>query len=127
MDFSGRDVRGALIIAALIVQQSEAFSNCIHNRKNNKEYEALHKGTGMVGFSIIRTRFRLNYVCAWAFTDKNNGAIIALATIALSAFTATLWHATRGLWELGRLQQADMQGLLAAARDNAAAAPQPKP
>jgi hypothetical protein len=100
---------GATLVVGLIIQQSDAFTNCIRAHKNTKEYQALHPGRSVVDSSAIRTRLRLNYVCAWEFTDKNNGAIIALATIALSAFTATLWQATRGLQELGRLQQTDMQ------------------
>lgn len=101
----------AVLGVALIVQQSEAFTNCVKSRKHTQEYQALHEGGGIVGGAIIRlrVRFRLNYVCVWDFTDKNNGAIIALATMALSAFTYTLWRATDRLWENSRVQSGHME------------------
>jgi len=85
---------------ALIVQQSEAFTNCIKNRKNTEEYKALHERSPVIGSPIVRVhaRLRLNYVCAWDFANKNNGAIVALATVSLSAFTFTLWRSTDKLW-----------------------------
>src|SRR6266446_3065402 len=88
----------AILGIALLVQQSEAFTNCIHDRKNSKEYQSLHEGNGIVSSAIIKARLRLNYVCTWYFTEKNNGAIVALATIALSIFTFTLWRSTKKLW-----------------------------
>ena len=40
------------------------------------------------------------FVCEGAFIDENNGTLTALATIAIAAFTLTLWRATT---EQGRL------------------------
>src|SRR4051794_35263363 len=90
----------AALGAAVLVDQSEAFTDCVHDRKDRKEYQALRERSGILGGAISRlgTRARLSYVCTWYFTDKNNGALIALATIALSAFTFTLWQATDRLW-----------------------------
>jgi hypothetical protein len=82
------------------INYSETFTDCIHNRKNRKEYQALTESVSVLGSAIVkeRARLRLIYVCVGNFTDKNNGAIVALATVALSAFTFILWRATSQLW-----------------------------
>ena len=108
----------------VMIDYSEAFTDCIHFRKNREEYHALHEHSDIVGGALVRqqTRLRLVYICAGDFADKNNGAITALATVMVGLFTFTLWHTTRGLRRLGEGQAEDMRDLLKAARDNADAA-----
>jgi hypothetical protein len=85
----------------IAVDYSETFTNCVHERKNRKEYEALKERSGVLGGAIImeRARLRLLYVCVGDFTDKNNGAIVALATLMVGVFTFTLWRSNSRLWK----------------------------
>jgi hypothetical protein len=91
----------ALVLGiGIIIDQSEAFTDCVHSRKDRKEYQALHERHGIIGGAIIRdwARLRLISVCAGDFADKNNGAIAGLATVVVAVFTFTLSGATRRLW-----------------------------
>jgi hypothetical protein len=108
----------------VIIKPSEPFKGCVHNSKNAAEYEELHEpGTAPVA-TITRfyLRSRLVAICAANFADKNERTIGALAAVALAVFTLYLWRATRGLRRYAGIQVDDMRQLLAAARDNAAAA-----
>jgi hypothetical protein len=99
---------GLIVLFAIyiIIGHSQAFSDCVHAHKHTKEYQSLYASNGILGGEFVRARTRLllNYMCTWEFTDKNNGAIVALATIALSFFTATLWRATTRLWQTSQDQ-----------------------
>jgi hypothetical protein len=83
----------SIFAVIIIIGESEAFKNCKNERKNQPEYRGLYERSGIFGGKIVRlyTRARLSYVCTWHFTEKNEGAIVALATLALSIFTYTLW------------------------------------
>jgi hypothetical protein len=113
-----------LLGIGVLVDYSEAFTDCVHTRKDRDEYQALHERVGVVQPYIVRERARLRlvYACAGEFADKDNGAIVALATAVVALFTFTLWRSTQGLRRLGEGQSEDMQKLLTAARDNATAA-----
>jgi hypothetical protein len=108
----------------LLVSSGKSYQDCIHAHKNDKEYQALRESSGVLGPSIERraARARLTAVCAVHFTDENERPITALAGIALALFTLYLWRATQGLRHYAGIQARDMRQLLAAARDNTAAA-----
>jgi hypothetical protein len=114
----------ALVGLLIIVRSSRSFHDCIHDHKNDKEYEALHKRTDVMSTLIMRPtlRLRLGAFCAADFTDKNERAITALAGVALALVTLYLWRATHGLRQYAGIQARDMRQLLTAARDNANAA-----
>jgi hypothetical protein len=102
---SWKDWLLATITLALIVwlvSTSEAFKNCIHERKNEQPYRALHQRSAIIGTAIVglRTRINLNIACAGNFADTNQGAITALATVFLALFTFTLWRSTTRLWKV---------------------------
>jgi hypothetical protein len=56
------------------------------------------------------------------FVEAHNGAFTALASIAIAAFTYTLYAATTGLVEAARIQAKDMKRSVQAAEDAATAA-----
>lgn len=114
----------AIFLIGVLVDYSEAFTDCIHTHKNRVEYHALHERSGIAGGAIASEQMRLHlfYICTGDFADRNNGAITAVATVIVGFFTFTLWYKTRGLRRLGEGQAADMRDLLKAARDNADAA-----
>lgn len=99
---------GLIVLFAIyiIIAHSQAFTDCVRAHKHTKDYQSLYESNGILGGELARdrTRLLLNYICTWEFTDKNNGAIVALATIALSFFTATLWRATTRLWQTSQDQ-----------------------
>ncbi|HXP29955.1 MAG TPA: hypothetical protein VN832_02615 [Stellaceae bacterium] len=77
-----------------IVATSEAFQKCVHERKNDRGYSALHESPSVVARAVVRWR-DLNRACVGDFTDKNQGAILALATAVIAWFTISLAQATR--------------------------------
>ena len=54
--------------------------------------------------------------------DRHREWINVISTVLIAVFTGTLWGATRKLSHFASIQARDMQDLLTAARDNAAAA-----
>jgi hypothetical protein len=84
-----------------LVDYSKTFTDCIHDHKNDKDYHQLREGVGVSSGAVKRTetRARLLYACAGDFTDKNNGAIVAFATVMVGFFTFTLWRSTYRLWQ----------------------------
>src|SRR6516165_5365048 len=46
----------AIFGIGLLVQQSKAFTNCIHDRKNSKEYKSLHERNGITPRNPRQTR-----------------------------------------------------------------------
>jgi hypothetical protein len=99
--------------AAVIVNESQTFTNCVHNEKNRHQYQSFkeHAGVVLSPRLIIRewTRLQLIAVCSAGFAQRFNGALVALATIALSVFTFTLWRATAGMWHIGQRQARDLE------------------
>jgi hypothetical protein len=53
------------------------------------------------------------------FIAEHHDTVIALGTLAIAAFTGTLWWATRGLRRLATIQKRDMQRLARATRRSA--------
>jgi hypothetical protein len=114
---------GVLVVATLI-GQSVSYTDCIHVQKNAKQYRTLHESANDLHGTLARglTRTRLISNCVNAFANENEHLISAGAAVALAIFTFYLWNATRGLRQYAGIQMQDMGQLLAAARDNAAAA-----
>jgi hypothetical protein len=95
-----RGLCGFILAAFLLwsIVDSESFRDCVHDRKDHKLYQALHKdGTLIVESFYVRSR--LNLACGFVSVNKNNGAIAALAGIMVAFFTFTLWQSTVMLWE----------------------------
>ena len=107
----------------VVVKPSEPFKGCVHSNKNAAEYQEPHERSATPVATITRfyLRSRLIGLCVANFADKNERTIGALAAVALAVFTLYLWRATHGLRRYAGVQADDMQQLLAAARDNAAA------
>jgi hypothetical protein len=87
---------GGLVVALLwAVTDSKSARDCIHNRKDNQSYQALHKNAGLL--VVVVTRTKLHIACGFIAAGKNEGTLTALSGIAIAAFTLTLWIATTGL------------------------------
>jgi hypothetical protein len=114
-----------LLIAgiAVIIDQTDSYTNCVHADKKRDQYQALHENADTLGSLVVRkvARARLVGFCAAEVADKNERFIGALAGVALAIFTFYLWHATRGLRRFAELQGRDMQRLVRLARANALA------
>ena len=87
----------ALAALALIGTFSPSYQKCAADHERTQaqnEQPDLHKHVAG------RVHIPLFWLCEGAFIDENNGTLGALATIAIAAFTLTLWRATT---EHGRL------------------------
>jgi len=83
-----------------IVRSTGAFGHCIHERKNYKEYQALHENALFVIKLFVR--LGLNSVCTAHAANVYQGVMAALTAIAIATFTFTLWQSTEKLWRAGR-------------------------
>jgi hypothetical protein len=97
-------VAAVIVVAFWVIGTSEAFKNCVHERKNAKPYSALHESPSIIRRAVIR--LDLDRVCAGDFTDKNQGSITALATAVVAVFTFTLWRSTSGMLKSAMEQSA---------------------
>jgi hypothetical protein len=77
-----------LALVVLVVGTSEAFKNCIKERKTRDAYKTLDENTSFISRAIKRVD--LNRVCAGDFADKDNGAITAVFTVFLTIVTGGL-------------------------------------
>ena len=98
-----------------------SFQDCMHNRKNERTFQALHQKDAPL-INSIRSRIQLNLTCGFITANENNGAIAALAGIIVAFFTGTLWWATSGMWRSAEKQRADMLSATKASEDAARAA-----
>jgi hypothetical protein len=110
----------AAIVVFWIVGTSDSFQGCIHLRKNDESYRAIREGVSIF-FGTI-TRLRLHQACVGQFTDENEGAITALATVVVAGFTFTLWRATSDMHRVADKQRTEMERATGVARDTAKAA-----
>jgi hypothetical protein len=81
-------VVAVLALVFLVVGTSEAFKNCIKERKTRDAYTTLYETPSWI-FRAIR-RVDINRVCAEDFADTNNGAITAVFTVLLTMVTGGL-------------------------------------
>lgn len=107
--FWKRTVFGLLLAALCIwvVASSQTYKACVHAGKNAELYKAAQETSSFVGQTLAR--FDLDRACAGEFTDKNQGSIAALGTVALAIFTFTLWRATSGMLESAHEQSKAME------------------
>jgi hypothetical protein len=85
----------------MLVNYSKTFTDCVHAHKNDNEYQQLRERAGVFAGVLKRegARAGLLYACGGDFADKNNGAIVAFATVIVGLFTFTLWRSTDRLWQ----------------------------
>jgi hypothetical protein len=82
----------ALALMAWIGSLSPSYQKCAaeHERHyGNNESTNLHERS-----PNLREIMPVFLMCEGAFIDENSGTLAALATIAIAAFTLTLWRAT---------------------------------
>jgi hypothetical protein len=110
-----------ILLLVVAVFSSGSYNKCVHERKNDAEYGAIHGAQRSLPIRKL-ARVRLVGACVVHFADENEHAITALAGVALALFTLYLWLATKGLRRYAGIQARDMQQLLTAANANASAA-----
>lgn len=76
---------------------SSSFQSCIDEYQYNNNKSATKKNPSAL---VIFLKSQIH--CSGTFVEDFNGAITALATLVIAAFTATLWGATTGQLELLR-------------------------
>jgi hypothetical protein len=81
-------VVAVLALVFLFVRTSEAFKNCIKERKARDAYKTLYESPSLILRAIKRVD--LNRVCAGDFADKDNGQIRAVFTVFLTIVTGGL-------------------------------------
>jgi hypothetical protein len=86
-----------LVALALIGTLSPSYQKCAADHERNHGQNEQHDLHEAIADRVHIPAFLL---CEGAFIDENNGTLTALATIAIAAFTLTLWRATT---EQGRL------------------------
>ena len=77
---------------------SPSFQKCVADYGNNKSQDQ----TAPFHEKVVPSRqgqISVFVRCEGKFIDENNGTLVALATIALSIFTFTLWRSTERLWQ----------------------------
>ena len=89
-----------LACAVWVVRSLDAFGHCIHQDKNYKEYRAFHEQALFVVKFFVR--LGLNGFCTAHTANVYQGAITALAGIAVAFFTFALKGSTEKLWRAGR-------------------------
>jgi hypothetical protein len=94
-------------LCAWITGASESFKSCVHTGKDAEPYKTRHESSAGVDRALIR--LDLDRLCAGEFTDKNQGSIVALGTVALAVFTFTLWRATTGMLATAHEQSEAME------------------
>lgn len=99
---------GALFLCGVAYLIPIPEKMCSYNPEADQEYCTLHSVSAL---SLIG-----------AFLNENSPALGFLATVAIAAFTFTLWRATSGLVESAKQQSRDMRESLDTARDAADAA-----
>jgi hypothetical protein len=77
-----------LAIVFWFIGTSEAFKNCLKERKTSDAYKAIYASPSVIARTIKRVD--LNRVCAGDFADKDNGAITAVFTVLLTIVTGGL-------------------------------------
>lgn len=91
----------AVILGVLmwVVGGSSSFQSCTSHDDYQSSYEASKQG-----FAKFLRLIEIRWYCIGAFIDVNNGAISVVATIAIAAFTFTLWRSTNRLSQVGEAQ-----------------------
>jgi hypothetical protein len=91
-----------IVLLGWLVNISPTFKECVREHKNDSAYKALKEDPGIIHGMSLRTE--LHAVCVENWTEKYEGAIGALATLAIAAFTVMLWRSTDKLWKAGEQQ-----------------------
>jgi hypothetical protein len=114
---SGWILVGLVILAMYwVVDSAPSFKDCIHNQKDDRQYHQLHEN-GAVAAQVAR--WRLQTVCVEDWTERYQGAIGAVATLMVAAFTFTLWRATKRLWQSAEDQLTEFRRSLSTAEQHA--------
>lgn len=95
------------------------LSNLPFTPPNKATYSQNNYNKHGPGWLISRVSDAIGEIIGWI--DTHHDLLLALGTITIAAFTGTLWWATIGLRNLAKTQSSDMQSLLTAAHNTAAA------
>lgn len=109
----------AVLIIGWVVRGSEAFQGCVKESKHYSSYDTSDKEFGIVDRAFARVR--LSIACTGIVADKNNGAITALAGVAVALFTFTLWLVTWDMVKIASRQREDILRSIVAAERSAEA------
>ena len=82
----------AILLGSFIASEnlfSSSFQYCAENHQQTNKNAATEKNNTGVSIAVFTY-----FVCTGRFVEAHNGAITALATLVIAAFTGTLWIAT---------------------------------
>jgi hypothetical protein len=108
---------GVLVVAALSVAVgiSPAFKECVRAYKSDRYYHALRENPDVINGSAVR--LELHAVCLGEWTRRYEGAIGAIATVAIAIFTPALWGAARRLYRFTEDELAEFRNSLRQSRE----------
>jgi hypothetical protein len=85
---------------------SESFQNCVCAQKQHNAANALREHNAIFPVQILVR-------CIGVALEDHNSAITAIASIIIAIFTATLWHATKGMLKASADQSDKMERSIA--------------
>jgi hypothetical protein len=95
-----------LLTIGVAINHSAVFGDCINTYKAKTNRHTNDKNNDIIGV-LLQSLFR-EAACTGEFTQKYNGAIVAIATVMLGVFTFTLWRATHGMRQVAEMQSRDL-------------------
>src|SRR6266446_2913092 len=107
-------------LAIFARNESSSFQKCVSDQAADKASEQKEEGSAHVLMSLVE-RVSIAFRCTGSFIDENNGTITALATLAIAAFTLTLWRATSGMLNAAGEQSGAMERHISEAAKSAKA------
>jgi hypothetical protein len=107
-------------LAILARNESSSFQKCVSDQAAEQASEKKEEGSAHVLMSLI-ARAPITFRCTGSFIDENSGTITALATLAIAAFTLTLWRATSGMLSAAGEQSGAMERHIREAANSAKA------
>jgi hypothetical protein len=84
--------------AIFMIDESHTFKECIHNHKNDKEYNGIKDHGISIDKALVRRILRLKLLVSCAVDEKNSSTLVAIFTGLLAFYTFRLWSTTSYLW-----------------------------
>ncbi|MEX1108438.1 MAG: hypothetical protein WEC00_05955 [Dongiaceae bacterium] len=104
----------ALLVTAGVFAPSYRACTAEHETDDRQEQQATTKNKPENGILVFA-------VCQGRYIDANKGTFTLIATIAIAAFTGTLWRSTDKLWQASRDQAGQMDRSIAESARSATA------